>query len=91
MWECRLEGVEAVVQRQERVSPERDDNRFLVLAQDSRARLLRPHWCIAEGLPFLPLGDGLRIDAIPLGQRPYARLTMLYRSTERLCRAGAAM
>ena len=35
------------------------------------------------------LGDGLLVDAVALRQRPYARLTMLYRSTDRLSRAGA--
>lgn len=31
------------------------------------------------------------IDAIALRKRPQARLTMLYRSTDRLCRCGAPM
>jgi hypothetical protein len=34
---------------------------------------------------------GLRIDAVAPGQRPQALLTMLYRSTDRLCRCGAPM
>ena len=39
--------------------------------------------------PLLPLGDGLLVDPVALGQRPQALLTMLYRSTDRLCRRGA--
>jgi hypothetical protein len=39
----------------------------------------------------LPLGDGLLIDSVALRQRPQARLTMQYRSTDRLCRCGATM
>ncbi len=36
-----------------------------------------------------PLGDGLLVDPIALGERPQALLTMLYRSTDRLRRGGA--
>ncbi len=39
----------------------------------------------------LPLGNGLLIDAVVPGQRSQALLTMLYRSTDRLCRCGAAV
>ena len=46
---------------------------------------------IGDRGPLLPLGDGLLVDAVALGQRPQARLTMLYRSTDRLCRRGAPM
>src|SRR5580704_13284184 len=41
-------------------------------------------WVRSEDLPRLPLGDGLRVDAIALRKRPQALLTMLYRSTDRL-------
>ena len=39
------------------------------------------------GVPTL--GDGLLVDAVALGQKPQALLTMLYRSTDCLCRSGA--
>ena len=39
----------------------------------------------------LPLGDRLLVDPVALGERPQALLTMLYRSTDRLCRRGAPM
>src|SRR5258707_12462490 len=42
-------------------------------------------------LPASPLRDGLLVDAVALSQRPQALLTMLYRSTDRLSRAGAPM
>ena len=38
-----------------------------------------------------PLGNGLRVDAVAPRKRPHALLTMLYRSTDRRCRAGAAV
>src|SRR5277367_6502377 len=37
----------------------------------------------------VPLGDGLLSDSVALRQRPQALLTLLYRSTDRLCRRGA--
>jgi hypothetical protein len=44
---------------------------------------------IHRGLALLPLGDGLRVDAVAPRKRPHALSTMLYRSTDRRCRAGA--
>ena len=52
------------------------------------SRLFGPVGTISD-VRLLPLGDGLLVDAVALGQGPQARLTMLYRSTDRLCRCGA--
>ena len=41
--------------------------------------------------PDPELENGLRIDPIALGQRPQALLTILYCSTDCLCRCGAAV
>lgn len=38
-----------------------------------------------------PLGDRLRVDAVPAGQGPQALLAMLDRPTDRLRRAGTAV
>ena len=40
---------------------------------------------------FLHLATVFWIDPVAFGQRPQALLTMLYRSTDRLCRRGAAV
>ena len=40
---------------------------------------------------FFHLATVLGIDPVPLGKRPQALLTMLYRSTDCLCRRGAPM
>jgi hypothetical protein len=54
--------------------------------------LPRPSRQIGDRSPTLPLGGGSHlIDPEALGQRPWARLTMLYRSTDRLGRRGAPM
>ena len=42
-------------------------------------------------VPLLPFGHRLWVDAMALGQGSQARLTMLYRSTDCLCRFGAPM
>lgn len=85
----RLQGIEAVVQRQERVSAEGDDDRFLLDAQHSRAGILGAGPNIGSAVPASPLGNGLLVDAVALRQNPQALLTMLYRSTHCRCRAGA--
>src|SRR5947208_13578422 len=40
---------------------------------------------------LFPFGHGLRIDPVSFGQSSQALLTTLYRSTDRLCRGGAAV
>ena len=46
-----LQRVEAVVQRQQRVAPERYDHRFLLDRQDGRLNGLRPYPRIADVCP----------------------------------------
>jgi hypothetical protein len=46
-------------------------------------------WQISNGAASLPLGNRLLVDPVAPGQRPQARLTMLYRSTDCLSRRGA--
>ena len=74
----------------------RGDAACYTRTDDERARLApvtRSLAAIAENSKhvhlFLPLGDRLGVDAVALGQHPQALLTMLYRSTDRLCRGGA--
>jgi len=86
-----LERVKAVVQRQQRVAPERDDDGLLVKGQHRGARLLRTGAFVLDRGALLPLGNGLRVDAVALGQAPQALLTLLDRSTHRRRRAGAPM
>src|SRR6202042_3414285 len=70
---------------------ESDDDRLFLDGQDRRSGLLRSRRHIRDGGPPFPLGDRLLIDSVALRQRSQARLTMLYRSTDRLCRCGASM
>src|SRR5487761_1590950 len=73
-----LESIQAVVERQQRVLAKRHDDGFLFDRQDDG---LRDGWASPMTL--------CRVPFPPLGQRPQALLTMLYRSTNRRCRAGA--
>jgi hypothetical protein len=63
MRDRRLQGIEAVVQRQQRVAPECDDHRFLGLGQDSRSRLRRASLHILDRRALAPLRHRLGVDA----------------------------
>ena len=85
------QGVQAVVERQESVLAKRHYDGFLLDRQNHRSRNGGTRPVIHRGLALLPLGDGLRVDAVAPRKSPHALLTMLYRSTDRRCRAGAPM
>ena len=89
MRDRRLQSIEAVIERQQRVAPEGDDDRLFLDGEHRRSWLLRSGRQVGDRGPSLPLCNGLLVDPIALGHRPQARLTMLYRSTDRLCRRGA--
>lgn len=91
MRNCRLQRLKAIVQRQQCVAAKRDDERLLLDRKHRRLRLCRTGRHIDRRCPLLPLGNGLLIDPVPLRQRPQARLTMLHRATDGLCRGGAPM
>jgi hypothetical protein len=57
-----LKGVEAIIQRQERVPTERNHHRFLGLAENGRARIRRAGLAIFDRLALAPLRDRLRVD-----------------------------
>ena len=84
-----LKRIEAIVQWQERVAAESHNDRFVLDGQNRRTWLFRSGPQVGRRSPALPLGDGLRVDAISLRKRSQALLTILYCSTHRLCRRGA--
>src|SRR4029077_4438545 len=72
--------------------PSKCDHDGLVLdRQDGRLGLLRTGWQVGDRAALLPLGDGLLVEPVTLGQRPRALLTMVYRSTDCRRRCGAAV
>src|SRR6187401_1637626 len=89
MRDRHLESLEAVIERQQRVTPEGDDDRLVFQRQHRGMWLLWSRRQISHAAPLLPLRNRLLVDAIALRENPQALLTMLYRSTDRRSRRGA--
>ena len=85
-----LQGIQAVVQRQQRVPPEGGNDRLLLDHQHGRLWILRPWTQTLSRGPLLPLDPGLRVDPVPRRKGPQALLAMLYRSTDRRYRCGSS-
>ena len=86
-----LQGIQAVVERQQCVPAEGDNDSLILEGKDRRARLPRPGRAISDRAALLPFCDRLGVDPAAFGEPPQALLTTLYRSTDRLCRGGAAV
>src|SRR5450432_2782826 len=86
-----LQDIETVIQREQGVFAESHNQRLFFGAQNGRVGLFRTHRRILHLASLLPLGDGLRVEAILLCQASYARLTCLNCATDCRCRSGAAV
>src|SRR5258708_5683094 len=86
-----LQSVEAVIEGQQSMPAEGNDDRLLFHSQDGGAGMLRPGTQIGHRTALPPLGHRLRVDSMASSQRSQALLTMLYRSTDHLCRGGASV
>lgn len=67
-----LQGIEVVIERQQRMLPERNDDRFFRDTQHGRMGIpgAGPHiGCAARASP---LGNRLGVDPVPLGKCPQA-------------------
>ena len=64
MRDRRLQGVEAVVERQERVTAEGHDDRLLLGGEHGGARLARPDRTVLDAGPSLPLRHRLRVQPV---------------------------
>src|SRR4029079_10045508 len=73
------------------MAPKRNHDGLLLEREHGRARLLGTGALVLDRGALLPLGYGLRVDAVPLRKAPQALLTMLDRSTHCRRRAGAPM
>src|SRR3954466_15959119 len=89
MRDCRLECVQAVIERQKRMPAEANDDRLFLDRQHRRSRFLWSRPSVHDRAARLPLAHRLLIDAATSGERSQALFTMLYRSTDRLSRRGA--
>src|ERR1700712_2412568 len=86
---CR--AYKQVIERQQCMATKGHDDGLVLDRQHGRFRIFRTGWQVCHRVALLPLSDSLLVDAVVLGQRPQALLTMLYRSTDCRCRRGAAM
>src|SRR5213080_4725273 len=89
MRDCRLECVQAVIERQKRMPAEANDDRLFLDRQHRRSWFLWSRPSVHDRAARLPLAHRLLIDAVTSGERSQALFTMLYRSTDRLSRRGA--
>jgi hypothetical protein len=64
----RLQGVQAIIQGEQRMPATRHDQRLFFLRQHRGMRLFRPHRRIVYMRPLLPFRDRLGIEVIPCGQ-----------------------
>ena len=62
MRDGRLQGIEAIVQRQQRVRPDSNNGRLLRLGQDRQARFRRPGLETLDRLAFAPLRHRLVVN-----------------------------
>lgn len=62
MRDGRLAGIEAIIKRQQRVAPKRNDGRLLGLREDRRTWLLWAGLQIINRLSFAPLRNCFGID-----------------------------
>jgi hypothetical protein len=76
MRDAWLQGIEAVIQRQQRVPPESDDGRLLSLGQDRRTRFSWPGLEILNRLALSPLRNRLRVNPDP-GSTSRAKLAIV--------------
>ena len=70
---------------------EGDDDGLVLDGEHGGSRLLWPGRQVVDGAALPPLGDGLLVDAVAVGQGPQALLTMLDCLTDCRCRRGAAV
>src|SRR5207253_5366170 len=86
-----LEGVEAIVKRQQRPLTEGHDDSLLLRSENGRVGQARPHRSVFNAGTLAPFSHGLGVESIARSQTGYALLTMLYRPTQSRSRAGAAV
>ena len=77
-----LQGIPAVVKRQQSMPTQGDSDRLVLQGQDRGLGLFWPGGQVIDGVALPALGNGRLMDAVAAGQGSQALLTMLYRSTD---------
>ena len=86
-----LQGIKAIIQRQQRVLAKGNARRFLLGRQNRRPWRLRTHRLVFDRCPMTPFADSLRIQPIPLGELRDRSLRSLYCRSHRVRRRGASV
>lgn len=84
-----LRGIQAIVQRRQRVPTTGDDHGLLLDGKHGGVDLLGFHAGVTGRAALSPPLDGGGVDPVPTGKRPCARFTPLYGATDCLCRLVA--
>ena len=84
-----LQGIKAVIQRQQRMAPKGNDRRLLGLRQHGGARIRRPGLHVLDRRPLPPRRHRLGIDAEFPAQLRERSLRSLYRSSDGVRGRGA--
>ena len=82
VWDQRLEGIEAVIERKQRMAPERYDRRLFGLGQDGGPRFRWPGLQVLDRRSFAPLRHRLGVDAQFPAQLRERSLRSLYCSSD---------
>jgi len=82
MWDRRLQGVEAIVQRQQCMPPEGNNHRFLIRTQNRGTGFRRAGLAVLQCLALAPFGDCLDVDAKFPTQRRVRSLRSLYECSD---------
>ena len=88
MWDRGVQGVEAVIQWQQRLSAEGDNDGFFLPREYGGLGMLRTGGEIVDRRSPLPLRHRFGVDPIPAGENDQAFLTLLDRSTHRTLSCG---
>lgn len=91
MRDRRLQRVQAVIQREKRVAPERDNHRLLRVGERRGIRGFRPSLQVLHLCPLSPLCNRLGVDPQLPAQRRERSLRSLYCCSEGVRGRGAPM
>jgi len=91
MWDRWLQGIEAVIKRQQSMTPESHDHCFLICAQNCETGFRRTSFAILSSHAFAPFGDRFDIDTKVPAQRRVRSLRLLNFCSDCVRGRGAAM
>ena len=86
-----LQGIEAVIKRQQRVAAKGHNGSLLLRREHGRVRVLGSHRCVFDRSAVAPLGNGFSIDVMLASQGAHRGLALLNGASDDLRSSGAAV